>query len=104
MERESMANLLPKKLNWNLGQDQWSAILNPIIKNPMNQMSILKSISLVTGTNVINHKLGRPLQGWIPTRVRAAATFYDQQDTNETPDLTLILVSSGNVVIDLSVF
>lgn len=82
----------------------WAQELNPIISNPLNSQLILKNISLVAGTNVINHKLGRTLQGWNPTRIRSAATFYDQQDTNLTPQLTLVLVASADCSIDLAVF
>jgi len=95
---------LPQKQTMDQLQTKWSAIINPVITNPANNSSILKNITLTTGTNVINHKLGQPLQGWNPVRIRAAATFYDLQDTNQTPDLTLVLVSSANVIIDLEVF
>jgi hypothetical protein len=96
--------LLPKKLLWDIAQDRWASILNPLIKNPSNNRSLLKNVKLVTGSNVINHGLGQPLQGWNPVRIRASATFYDTQDSNPTPDLTLVLVSSANVTIDLEVF
>lgn len=96
--------LLPKKLSWDLAQDKWASILNPLIKNPSNNKNILKNVQLSAGTNVINHGLGAVLQGWNPVRIRASATFYDLQDSNQMPDLTLVLVSSANVVIDLEVF
>lgn len=100
-----MANTtLPQKQTLDQMSTKWSAIINPFLQNPSNNRSILKNVSLTTGTNTINHLLGAPLQGWNPVRVRASATFYDQQDTNQTPELTLILISSSNVVIDLEVF
>lgn len=97
-------SLLPKKLTWDLASDRWATILNPFISNPSNNSSILKNISLVMGTNVINHRLGRSLQGWNPTRIRSSVTLYDLQDINQTPQLTLILVASAPSVIDLQVF
>ena len=96
--------MLPKKLSWEMAQTQWATQLDPIISNPLTSSIILKNVSLAAGTNVINHKLGRTLQGWNPTRVRAAATIYDLQDTNQTPQLTLVLVASAPVIIDLAVF
>lgn len=96
--------MLPKKLSWELAQTRWATQLDPIISNPTINNLILKNISLVTGTNVINHKLGRNLMGWKPTRVRGPASLYDNQDFNQTPQLTLILVSSADVTIDLEVF
>lgn len=96
--------MLPQKLPLELMQTTWAQALNPIIANPMTAPLILKNISLVAGSNVVNHKLGRALQGWNPTRVRAQAIVSDDQDTNQTPQLTLILVASAPVVIDLAVW
>lgn len=95
---------LPLKLPWETAQTRWSSIINPVLTSPANQSIILQDLKLTTGTNIISHRLGRKLAGWNPTRVRAAATFYDNQDSNSTPELTLILVSSANVSIDLEVF
>lgn len=96
--------MLPQKLDLPQMQTKWATQLDPIISNPTVNNLILKNIHLSTGSNVINHKLGRVLQGWKPVRVRASATFYDTQDSNQTPQLTLVLVSSANVTIDLEVF
>jgi len=95
---------LSQKLPLPLMQTQWASAIQPILDNPAANPSILKSVSLVSGTNVINHKLGQPLQGWYPTRVRANATIYDAQDSNQTPQLTLVLIASAPVVVDLAVF
>lgn len=86
-------------------QSTWAAQLDPVIKNPVNSCSVLRSVSLVSGANVINHKLGQKLQGWSIVRMRSvAASVYDTQDTNPTPALTLTLQSSTAVVVDLLVF
>lgn len=90
--------------NFSMMQDSWAAVLNPIITNPSLQCIILKNIALINGTTVVNHLLGRKLQGWRLVRVRAAATIYDSQDTNQTPDKTLRLVSNAAVTVDLEVF
>lgn len=95
---------LPKPLPYDLHQPQWASIIDPIISNPANNSSILQSVSLVTGSNVVNHKLGRKLQGWTIIRQRAAASIYDTQDSNQMPQLTLQLVASAPVVVDLEVF
>lgn len=96
--------MLPQKLNLPMMQTKWAQELDPIISNELLQGNILSNISLVTGTNVINHKLGRNLLGWYTTRVRAAVTLYDQQDTNQTPNLTLVLIASAPAIVDLAVF
>lgn len=95
---------LPKQLPLERMQSIWKEQIDPLIANPLNNGNILKSISLSSGTNVINHKLGRNLQGWYTTRVRAEVSLYDQQDTNQTPQLTLILIASAPAIIDLAVF
>jgi hypothetical protein len=87
-----------------LMQDRWSSILHPFINNPSNNALLHKNLTLTSGDNVINHKLGRKLQGWRVVRLRSAATFYDKQDTNSMPDKTLVLNASANAVIDLEVF
>jgi hypothetical protein len=95
---------LPKQQTLEQLQSKWPAILNPIIKNPANNSSTLQNVSLTSGVNVINHKLGAKLQGWSIVRQRAAASIYDNQDSNQSPQLTLVLVSSAPVVVDLQVF
>jgi hypothetical protein len=95
---------LPQKLNLDMMQTSWAQQLNPIIADPYLHAIILKSVSLVTGTNVINHKLGRNMQGWQIVRQRSSATFYDTQDTNQQPTLTLTLVASAPCVVDLRIF
>ncbi len=96
---------LPQKLTLDQLSNQWASQLDPIIKNATTNPGILKSVSLASGTNAVNHLLGRSLQGWYVTRMRGvAASIYDTQDTNQTPQLTLNLVSSTAVVIDLVVF
>lgn len=96
---------LPQRLTLLQMQQQWATIINPVITNPALNVSILPSIALKTGKNVVNHLLGRSLQGWYVTRLRGSApAIYDLQDANQTPQLTLVLESSGNIVIDLAVF
>lgn len=85
-------------------QTQWASAIQPVLDNPINSASVLKSVSLASGANVINHRLGAPLQGWVVSRIRASATVYDTQDTNQTPQLTLNLVASAAVVVDLMVW
>lgn len=85
-------------------QTRWSALLNPTITNSLIQGRLLQNVALTSGDNTVNHKLGRKLVGWYPTRVRASATLYDKQDTNVTPAETLILNASAGVTVDLWVF
>jgi hypothetical protein len=96
--------MLPQKLDYEKMLTTWAQQLNPIIANPILNNGLLQNIVLKTGTNVINHKLGRKLIGWQTTRVRQPVGLHDEQDTNQTPQLTLVLVSDADVTIDLVVF
>lgn len=78
--------------------------LDPVTDNPLVLGIILKDIVLTSGSNTINHKLGRTLQGWIIVRQQGPATFYDTQTSNLTPNLTLLLTSSANVTVNIYVF
>lgn len=90
--------------DFQLMQNSWAAQINPLLDNPMNKGLLLNSINLVSGDNTINHKLSRKLQGWYVVGQNASATFFDKQSTNQMPDRTLILNSSGTVQINLVVF
>jgi hypothetical protein len=85
-------------------QQNTAKVVNPLTTVPLNSGSILPNVTLVTGANSVNHLLGRALVGWFLVRQRSAASIYDTQDTNLTPTLTLSLVSSADVVVDIFVF
>lgn len=85
-------------------QTKWSSVLNPVISNPSIQSVILKNITLANGTTVVNHMLGRNLTGWRIIRQRAQAGICDVQDSNQTPQLTLVLLSDADVSVDLECF
>ena len=82
-------------------QTKWASEINPLLAKPQNQGLIIPGVVLAIGSNLINHRLGRKLQGWSIVRKRAAAEIYDTQDTNVTPDLTLRLVSDAVVTVDI---
>jgi len=85
-------------------QTSWANQINPLLSNPANSSIILKNVKLVTGSNTINTTLGKTLTGWIIIRQRSAASIYDDQDNNQKPTLSLVLVSSAPTVIDLEVY
>lgn len=92
---------LPLKLTADLMQTRWKSLLDPILENPLNSVSILENIDLAVGNNVINHKLGRKQQGWVVLDVNGAATIYRNAPFN---DKTLTLNSSAIVTVKLGVF
>lgn len=87
-------------------QNQWASLLNPIINRLQNQSILLTNVSLFAASspNVINHLLARKLQGWKVVRQRGGALIWDEQDSNQTPMLTLHLKTSSDVSVDLEVF
>ena len=88
-----------------LMQNAWSQQINPVIELPTNQGIILENVILTTGDNVINHKLGRKLQGWQVVRMQDGfVQLYDKQNSNQMSNLTLVLNSSGTGKVNLFVF
>ena len=85
-------------------QTTWASQINPVLTTPLLQGIILPNVTLVIGNNVVNHLLGRKLQGWFIVRQRSTAAVHDTQDSNQTPTLTLQLASNAVVVVDLYVF
>lgn len=86
-------------------QTNWAQQLDPVIAQPLNSGLILENVPLKTGPNVINHKLGRKLQGWSIVRmIGSFVQVYDTQDSNQMPSLTLNLNSSGTGTVNLLVF
>lgn len=85
-------------------QTAWASILNPVINNPLVLGTILKGVFLDSGTNIVNHKLGRKLQGWIVVSQDEESNFWDSQATNAMADKTLVLNSTDPVTVNLYVF
>jgi len=85
-------------------QNQWASILNPVIGNSIVNGLLLTGIPLKAGTTNVNHTLGRTLVGWIIVGSDGASEIYDKQAKNQTPNLTLQLVSSAAVTVSLWVF
>lgn len=87
-------------------ETSWASYLNPLLLNPLNNVTILKNVSLLAASNpnVVNHKLGRTLQGWILIGINAAAEVFDTQANNSTPQLTLNLKTTADCKVNLAVF
>lgn len=101
---QTVAGNLSPKLPWELANPRWAASLNPVLSNPLVDGNLLQGVVLASGNNVINHGLGRKLQGYIVVLKSANVTIYDTQSTNPHPELTLILVASGAATISVYCF
>lgn len=97
-------NKLPQQLKWEDADNKWAAMLNPILTNPFTRGILLNNVALANGTTVVNHLLGRKLQGWVIVGINGAATIYDNQAANLMPELTLSLTSNAAVTANLWVF
>src|ERR1700679_2962003 len=102
------SNTLPKfnqivTQDSDLNQVQFQLVrtLNPVFNTPTLGGNLLTSQSLVVGSNIINHGLGRTLNGWQIVRQRANAQIWDSQDSNKSPTSTLALNASAAVVVDI---
>lgn len=95
---------LPQKLPIDQMQNQWAAAINPVLSSPIVSGLQLNNVALANGTTVINHKLGRKLQGWLIVGINANATIHDNQATNQMSDLTLSLTSNAAVTVNLWVY
>lgn len=85
-------------------QTNWKTQLDPVISLPLSNSLILENVQLVTGKNIIDHKLGRNLSGWIVTLQNGLSSIYDLQTINPLPDKNLWLQASSGVNVNLLVF
>lgn len=90
--------------NFNLFQTQLATALQPITSIPTCKSTLLTGQQLNAGANTIQTSLGYPLSGWYIVRQRAQAAIWDTQDSNPSPNTTLILNSSASVSVDIIVF
>lgn len=93
--------LAPTTRDFTMFQTRWKALLGPILSNPANQGLLLQNVKLINGVTVVNHLLGREMQGWIIADIDGAATIYRSAKMN---DLTLTLTSNAAVTVSLEVF
>lgn len=93
--------LLSHKLEWALANPLWAQNLNPLLAQPQSSGKILSNIVLVNGATIINHGLGRTLQGWNLVDINGAATIYRSAPFNSS---TLTLTSNALVTVSIEVF
>lgn len=96
-----MATPLSSNLEWDDAKNKWAQSLNPVLANSILSGNIVQNQRLIAGANIINHGLGRVLQGWFITDQNGVATIYRSQPMNAS---TLTLTSSAIVTCSLWVF
>ena len=101
MEVQTVAGKLSTTLTHPQMMTKWSSTLNPLIANPLNNVTILKNVALINGVTNVNHLLQKTQQGWFLTDIQGPATIYRSAPFNA---LTLTLTSNVAVVVDIGVF
>jgi hypothetical protein len=82
-------------------QTKWKQEIQPALQGAIIQGQYLTGINLINGTTVINHLLGRQMQGWMIGDIDAAATIYRSAPLNAK---TLTLTSNAATSVSLWVF
>ena len=77
---------------------QWT---QQIVNIPIISGVLLEDISLTTGSNSVEHKLGRKLRGWWVVDKNANVTIYRSAAKE---DKILTLTASGSVTVSIWVF
>lgn len=87
-------------------QDRILQAVNPALAHFLLGAQLLEGVSLVTGTNDVDHKLGRRIAGWWIVGMDAGVTIYDilAGETEAERRRVLRLESSGNATVSLVVF
>jgi hypothetical protein len=92
---------LPLQSTLQLLQTRWKSILDPVIANPMTNMSILENIVLASGNNQVAHKLQRMQQGWVIVDINGAGTIFRYKPFT---DSYLYLTASTALTVSIGVF
>jgi len=79
-------------------QTRWKSLLDRLLG--VAQANTL-TVTLTSGANVINHKLGKQLTGWYVVDINAPITLYRSAPATK---LTLTLTASGPATCTLMVF
>ena len=79
---------------------EWTEQLS---KNPLLSGVLLEGITMTTGTNSIEHKLGRPVRGFLVVNQSSNSNFW-VDPSNQTLESILVLSSSANSTISIYIF
>lgn len=101
IRRAGNMSQLPLNLPPGQMQTRWKSLLDPVLANPLTGLGFLTNVKLINGTNVINHLLGRMMQGWFLIDVDAAAVIYRLMPFNSS---TLTLSSNASATVSIGVF
>jgi len=88
-----------------LVQDNVAAAINPILASPLASSQYIDSVSLSSGVNKVEHKLGRAVRGYIITSSSSPSTFSDTIASKPSDgNLYITLTTSAATTCSLLVF
>ena len=94
-----------KNEDLNRVQDNIEKQYNQVVDKEVLDGHILQNVTLVPNkVNLVQHKLGRQIEGWIVIRKRADARIWDVQDCNVNKQISIALIVTSEVEVDLWVF
>lgn len=81
-------------------------VLQSLYPNPLlNSPSLVKGLSFTSGTDLqVDHRLNRPVTGFIVTNSDAAAIVYQSSTANTAPGSVIILKSNATATVDIFFF
>jgi hypothetical protein len=88
--------------NFSKLQERLQEFFAPLMINPTLNGTLLTNVVLTTGVTNVNHRLGRPPQGWIVVRKNSNADIWEP--TQNFPKSFIELQASAPVTISLWVF
>ena len=90
-----------RELNSNVSRVFKSLYPNPLLNNPV----IVKGLSFSSGVDLsINHKLNRPVTGFIVINSNSAVNIFQSSTSNNAPNALIILKSNANSIVDILFF
>lgn len=90
-----------QEMNNNLSRVFKSLYPNPLL----SELNIIKGIIMASGVDItVNHRLGKPVAGFIVTNSNAAVNVFQSSTQNVAPSAGIILQSNANATVDILFF
>lgn len=94
------SNPIQKALNDGVKNVFQSLYKNPLLRSP----NLVTGISIGTSDTIINHRLGRPVVGYLICQSYAATNVYTSSTVNSNPNIQIILKASVATTVDILFF
>lgn len=90
-----------REMDSNISRVFDSLYANPLLNSPV----LVKGLLFSNGVDLsINHKLNRPVTGFIVTNSNAPVNIYQSATVNIAPTALIILKSNADVTVDILFF